>query len=233
MIYQLPQLQAGKFLKRMNRFGVMIQGDEKEHYIHLLNSGRLRELLIPGTSVGWIARDKPGKTEGSLYLVEHKNEKVILVSTIANKLFESAFKAGLLTEFSSKYELQAEVKIGKSRLDFCLSHPEDKEKVWIEVKSVTLNQDGVARFPDAPTERGVKHLNELIALKEQGHRAAVVFMILRGDVNSFEPNDMTHPEFGDTLRQAISIGVECYAYQSTWNWEGCKKIEAVPCNILK
>jgi sugar fermentation stimulation protein A len=107
--------------------------------------------------------------------------------------------------------LKPECTYGSSRFDFYLET--ETEKFFIEVKGVTLEEDGVVRFPDAPTERGVKHLQELCACKEAGYKAAVIFVVQMEGMKHFEPNEKTHPQFGEALRQAQSAGVEVLAYE--------------------
>ncbi|MBQ3541258.1 MAG: DNA/RNA nuclease SfsA [Phascolarctobacterium sp.] len=107
--------------------------------------------------------------------------------------------------------LKPECTYGSSRFDFYLET--ETEKIFIEVKGVTLEEDGIVRFPDAPTERGVKHLEELCACVEAGYKAAVIFVVQMEGMQHFEPNDKTHPQFGEALRQARKAGVEVLAYE--------------------
>ena len=180
---------------------------------HVKNTGRCRELLVPGVRVYLEESGNPNrKTKYDLIAVE-KGERLINMDAQApNQVFaqwarSGAFRSGLTL-------LQGEKTWGNSRFDFYYEYSENGEirKGFVEVKGVTLERDGAVYFPDAPTERGVKHLEELMACRAAGYEAAVCFVIQMEKADFFSPNDLTHPAFGDALRRAQAAGVEILAY---------------------
>lgn len=197
----------GRFLSRPNRFIALVELDGAETVCHVKNTGRCRELLIPGVWVYLTPGTAPGrKTAYDLIAVEKGSRLINMDAQAPNRVFG---------EFARTFDPQAlsvrpEYRFGASRLDFCLECPDGLHLV--EVKGVTLEEGGHARFPDAPTERGVKHLRELISAVEQGHRATAFFLIQMANVTDFAPNDDTHPAFGATLRRAAAAGVQLAAY---------------------
>lgn len=204
------------FLSRPNRFIAECLLDEKVVITHVKNTGRCRELLIPGATV---YLDEPKgrerKTKYDLIAVEKalQNGKILLInmdSGAPNDAVAEFLKNGDL--FPNATKIRREVTKGKSRFDFCIE--EGEKTTYLEVKGVTLENNGIASFPDAPTERGVKHIEELIDLKEQGFGAAILFVIQMKGINQFTPNDITHKAFGDALRRAQKFGVNIYAYDS-------------------
>lgn len=197
----------GRFLSRPNRFIALVELDGAETVCHVKNTGRCRELLTPGAWVYLTPGAAPGrKTAYDLIAVEKGSRLINMDAQAPNRVFG---------EFARTFDPQAlsvrpEYRFGASRLDFCLERPDGLHLV--EVKGVTLEEGGHARFPDAPTERGVKHLRELISAVEQGHRATAFFLIQMANVADFAPNDDTHPAFGATLRRAAAAGVRIAAY---------------------
>jgi len=211
----------GKFISRPNRFIAMVEleGCSLEGgsavKVHVKNTGRLRELLIPGVEV--LLEDHDGrmgsrKLRYSLIGVRKAGRLINIDSQAPNKLVREAMLSGRLIPSGLKdvAYYKPEYTFGSSRLDF---YAEDScgTKLLGEVKGVTLEEDRKARFPDAPTERGVKHIEELISAVEQGYKACIVFVIKMKGVNSFEPNHDTHPEFGEALKKARTAGVEIIA----------------------
>lgn len=196
-----------RFLSRPNRFIALVELDGAETVCHVKNTGRCRELLTPGAWVYLTPGAAPGrKTAYDLIAVEKGSRLINMDAQAPNRVFG---------EFARTFDPQAlsvrpEYRFGASRLDFCLERPDGLHLV--EVKGVTLEEGGHARFPDAPTERGVKHLRELISAVEQGHRATAFFLIQMANVTDFAPNDDTHPAFGATLRRAAAAGVRIAAY---------------------
>lgn len=172
--------------------------DGRETVCHVKNTGRCRELLIPGTVVYVQEASNPErKTKYDLIAVEKGSRLINMDSQIPNRVFAAWLEEGGLPGLTL---LKGEQKFGNSRLDFYLEAGE--RKIFAEVKGVTLEEDGVVLFPDAPTERGVKHLGELCACLEQGMEAWAVFIVQMDDVLYFTSNDRTHPAFGDALRRA-------------------------------
>ena len=198
----------GIFLERPNRFIARVIMDGETVICHVKNTGRCRELLVPGATVYLERGTNPGRrTAWDLIAVEKGEILVNMDAQAPNRVF---------AEFARSFEpntaaVHPEFTVGESRLDFCLEL-QDGGFHYIEVKGVTLEQDGHARFPDAPTERGVKHLRELTRLAAEGHRATAFFVIQMSEVKDFSPNDDTHPAFGEALRQAAAAGVNVAAY---------------------
>jgi sugar fermentation stimulation protein A len=208
---KLPPLVAGRFVRRDNRFRVTVNVRGEQFAAHLPNSGRLTELLVPGRPC-WLAEfDSPHrKTRFDLTLVTYADQLVGVDARLPNALFAEALAASRLDPFRGYDHCEREVKLGQSRLDFKLSGPAGVE--WVEVKSVTLVEGGVARFPDAPTVRGARHVRELAATIRGGQEAAVVFVIQRPDAQVFTPHDEADAVFGIALREAVDAGVDVYAW---------------------
>ena len=197
----------GIFLARPNRFIAHAATEEGDTICHVKNTGRCRELLVPGAVVYLEKGTNPGrKTAYDLIAVE-KNGKLINMDAQAPN---EAFAEWAMQFEPAAIAVHREFTFGQSRLDFCLETP--KGLHLVEVKGVTLEEDGHTRFPDAPTERGVKHLHELMRAAALGHRATAFFVIQMADVVDFTPNDATHPAFGAALRQAREAGVNVAAY---------------------
>ena len=210
---QLTQdLVDGRFVRRLNRFAALVEVAGQEVMVHVANSGRLEELLVPGYRM--LLRPVSGdhrKCGYDLALVDLGSALVSADARLPNPLLAEAVAQGNLPEFLGYTSIRREVVFGESRLDFLLEGPDGC--CYVETKSVTLVVDGVAWFPDAPTIRGVKHLNHLAQLVGLGHRAAVVFVIQREDAQAFSPHDAADPVFGAALRQSVAAGVEAYAYR--------------------
>ena len=197
----------GRFLSRPNRFIALVELDGAETVCHVKNTGRCRELLVPGAEVYLVPGVTPGrKTPYDLIAVDKGGRLINMDAQAPNRAF---------AEFARTFDPQAEsirpeFRFGESRLDFCLTRPDGLHLG--EVKGVTLEQGGHARVPDAATERGVKNVHELIRAVEQGCRATAFFVIQMAEVVDFAPNDDTHPAFGAALRQAREAGVSIAAY---------------------
>ena len=212
---QYPNVVAATFRNRPNRFVAEAKIGEQSVICHVKNTGRCRELLIPGATVylqdfGETMRAR--KTRYDLIAVEKRTGRgTLLINMDAqapNKVFgEWARAGGFRRELTL---LRPETAWGSSRFDFYWEG-NDGRKGFVEVKGVTLEENGVARFPDAPTQRGVKHLKELIRARREGYEASVCFVIQMADAVLFCPNDGTHRVFGDALREAAAAGVEVLA----------------------
>ena len=205
---QYGKIIPARFLSRPNRFVARVEAEGEELVCHVKNTGRCRELLVPGATVWLEESPNPSrKTKFDLIAVE-KGERLINMDAQApNKRFgEWAAAGGFREELTL---LRPETTYGSSRFDFYWES--SKSRGFVEVKGVTLEEDGVVRFPDAPTLRGVKHLDELVKAREAGYEAAVCFVIQMENVRWFAPNDETHPEFGQALRKAAAAGVEILA----------------------
>lgn len=225
MIYN--KVKKGIFIKREKRFIGYVEFDGKVHKVHIKQTGRCEELLIPGVTVYVETATNPNrKTKYTLIAVIKPNGRLVNIdSQIPNKIFHEALEEGLeLPDFKPPYKITPESTYGNSRFDFKLeliSNNDNSKKessvsniAWVEVKGVTLENDGMVLFPDAPTERGLKHINELIKAKEDGYDAYAVFIIQMEDVKGFGPNMITHPEFGNALSRAKAAGVKLLAFDS-------------------
>ena len=194
----------GKFLERPNRFIAYVEIDGSVQVCHVKNTGRCKELLIPGAEVYLQESDNPQrKTKFDLICVKKGDKLINIDSQAPNKAFyEWVQNSGY---FPNIKVFKPECKYKNSRFD-CYIEYEDK-KAFIEVKGVTLEDSGVLMFPDAPTERGVKHLKELCEALKDGYEAYVFFIIQMRDALYFTPNKATHPEFANTLQKAKKSGV--------------------------
>ncbi len=199
----------GRFLSRPNRFIARVEMPEGVETVHVKNTGRCRELLIPGTTVYLEKAANPArKTRYDLIAVEKGSRLINMDAQAPNRVFgEWAAAGGFLTEVTA---VRPEFSWGESRLDFCLETP--KGMHLVEVKGVTLEEGGAARFPDAPTERGIKHIRELQQAVEEGLDATLFFVVQMEGICSVAPNDDTHPAFGQALRAAAAAGVHIFAY---------------------
>jgi sugar fermentation stimulation protein A len=206
----------GKFISRPNRFIAYVEIEGKTETVHVKNTGRCRELLVEGCRVYLSVSDNPSrKTKYDLIAVEKQRENLppLLInmdSQIPNDVCGEWLKKGLL--FSKDAKIKREYTYKKSRFDFYIEDGE--RKIFLEVKGCTLENNGIASFPDAPTERGVKHIKELISALDDGYEAYIFFVIQMKGVTEFRPNDITHKAFGDALREAKSKGVKILAYDS-------------------
>lgn len=202
---------AGQFLRRPNRFVAHVCIRGREEIVHVKNTGRCRELLPAGAQVWCQEFDSPNrKTRFDLITVRKGRRLINMDSQAPNKAAAEWLAAGGLGEIS---QLRAETAHGDSRFDF--SFVKDGKPCFLEVKGCTLENDGVCAFPDAPTERGTKHLRHLTRLAQAGYGAYVLFVVQMSDVEYFHPNDATDPEFGKALRQAAENGVQVLAMDCT------------------
>ena len=203
----------GIFISRENRFITKVNVNDVEVIAHLPNTGRCKELLIKGVKVILEEKDNSNrKTKYTLHYVENKGVYVNLISVTANEAAYNSLKKNMIPEISNPEEIKKEVKYGNSRIDlFCLSNG---KKTFIEVKGVTLIKDGFLQFPDAPTTRGAKHLEELIKIKKSGHRAVILFVAQHLLGNTFKINREADSAFYETFYKAIDSGVEAYVYNT-------------------
>ncbi len=195
-------IKYGKFIERPNRFIAYVEIDGKIEVCHVKNTGRCKELLVKDSKVIiQYCNSETRKTNYDLIAVYKGNKLINMDSQAPNKVFsqwaEDYFKPDLL---------KAESKYGNSRFDFYME--KGSQKIYIEVKGVTLEQDGVVSFPDAPTERGVKHIYELCKCIDEGYDAYIFFIVQMENVKFFKPNRINHPEFADALLYASEKGVK-------------------------
>lgn len=203
----------GEFISRPNRFIAKIKIDGKEHTVHVKNTGRCKEILIPGASVYLEKSANPlRKTGYDLVAAEKKTKNGTILINIDSQIPNlcAAEFLPLSGLFPKDTVIRREVTYGNSRFDIMAESPSGK--AFIEVKGVTLEKDGIALFPDAPTERGVKHIKELIRASSEGIDTYIMFIIQMENIKSFSPNEETHPEFAAALREADRAGVKILAY---------------------
>ena len=213
----------GIFKKRPNRFIAEVEIDGEIEIAHVPNTGRCRELLVSDAIVWLKPSDNPKrKTKYSLHFVENRGVLVSLYSQEANSIVYDAIINGDIKELSGYLTHQREKTIGNSRIDIYLS--DEKSECYVEVKGVTLIMGNEARFPDAPTQRGAKHLKELIKLKKEGNRCVVFFLIQHPLGNFFTPNWENDPIFSETLKEAYESGVEILVYKCDNQLDGIKFI---------
>lgn len=201
---QYNNIRQAVFIRRLNRFTAEIDVDGKAVLCHVKNTGRLKELLVSGAEIFIEAHSNPErKTKYSLIAVKKSGGFVNIDSQMPNKVFYEWAGSGKFIDGISL--IKPEKTFGNSRFDCYLEAGE--RKIFVEVKGVTLERDGVALFPDAPTERGVKHLYELCECVRKGYEAFIVFVVQMKGVHSFSPNAETHKEFADALVKCREEGV--------------------------
>lgn len=204
---QYQTVVPGRFLARPNRFIAHVETTDGVQTVHVKNTGRCRELLFPGAAVYLEKSGNPKRrTAYDLIAVQKGDILVNMDAQAPNRVF-AEWLSGLLPE---EAVLRPEYTYGGSRLDFCVES--SKGLHLIEVKGVTLEEGGAARFPDAPTERGVKHIRELQRAAEAGLGATLFFVVQMEGMRSVAPNDETHPAFGTALREAAAHGVGVCAW---------------------
>ena len=217
---------TGVFHSRPNRFIALVDVGGREEVCHVKNTGRCRELLLPGAQVVLSVSDNPArKTKYDLVAVWKEGTGLVNMDSQA----PNAAAAELLPRLFPGAVIRAEQRCGLSRFDFSL---ETEQGVgYLEVKGCTLDREGHAYFPDAPTERGVKHLRELTELRRQGRCAAVLFLVQMKGVHAFSPNDGTDPAFGAALREARGAGVEILCYDCLVTPESMIADQPVPVEL--
>ena len=202
------QVLPARFLARPNRFVAQVEVEGRIETVHVKNTGRCRELLMPGRTVYLTPGNNPQrKTPYDLIAVDKEGLVVNMDAQAPNQVFAEWARAGHFVPGLTL--LRPETTWGSSRFDFYWEAGE--RRGFVEVKGCTLEEGGHVRFPDAPTLRGVKHLEELARCREQGYEAAVCFVLQMGGMVDFAPNDATHPAFGDALRRAAAGGVTVLA----------------------
>ena len=226
----LPPLVSGRFVRRLNRFRVTVTIEGTMVDAHLPNSGRLNELLTLDRPC-WLEpiNRSHRKTGYDMKLVEYAGVLVSVDARLPNPLFAEALEKGQLSPFQGCREFDREVALGNSRVDFRLTMPQGV--IWVETKSITLVEEGVALFPDAPTARGTRHVQELTDVVTEGGQAAIVFIIQRPDARSFAPHDRADPSFGESLRRAANAGVGVYAWTCQVTRQAITIAEQIPVEL--
>lgn len=209
-------MERGVFLERPNRFVARVALNGQTQTCHVKNTGRCKELLAPGAEVGVQHVISPNRvTEWDLISVRKGNRLINMDAAAPNRVFgEWARAGGFLPGLTT---IKSEVVHGDSRFDFYMETTD--KRIFAEIKGVTLEEDGVARFPDAPTLRGVKHLHGLIDCVHQGYEAWAVFVIQMEGVGYMEANRRTHPEFADAMEEARRAGVHLLAMDCRVDWD--------------
>ena len=222
MIY--GNMTPGVFLARPNRFIAHVEIEGQREIVHVKNTGRCRELLPVGAQVWCQKSDNPSRKTKYDLITGRKGSRLINMDSQAPNLAAKEWLAG--GGLGEIEQLRAETRHGDSRFDF--SFVKDGKTCFLEVKGVTLENDGVCAFPDAPTERGAKHLRGLTEAAKNGYGAYVLFVIQMTDVQHLHPNDATDPEFGKALREAAANGVEVLAVDCDVTVEEMKIRDFVP-----
>ncbi len=215
-----PEFIQGTLIKRYKRFLADVRLDNKKIITAACsNTGSMRSCSDPGSRVCLSTSDNPNrKFKYTWELVQANNTWVGINTLIPNKLVFRAIQKGQIAELAGYPNARKEVKYGaNSRIDILLSDAD--KKCYVEVKNVTLVEDGIARFPDAVSERGAKHLNELMSMIDAGHRAVMFYLVQRGDAGLFRPADDIDPVYAETLRRAHQHGVEILVYAANVNIE--------------
>ena len=223
------KIEEAVFIERPNRFIAIVEYNGKPLTVHVKNTGRCKELLQKGSKVYLAMSDSPErKTPADLIAVEKLSDsgKKLLInmdSQVPNTVAEEWLRTSDI--FSNSATYRREVKYGNSRFD--ISVTDGKRKAFVEVKGVTLEDNGTVTFPDAPTERGVKHLGELIDCIKEGYEAYIIFVIQMKEATLFKPNDRTHPEFAHKLREAHKAGVNIIAINCEITPDSISAIEKI------
>lgn len=216
MIFE-DKLIEGKILKRYKRFLADVElADGEVITAHTANTGSMKTCWEPGWTVLLSYHDNPKrKLKYSLEMTNNEKTWIGINTSIPNKLAKEAIETGVIDELKGYSTVKPEVKYGSSRIDLLLKDsPEDLPECYVEIKNVTLKGDGdLVLFPDAVTERGQKHLKELISIVESGKRAAMLYIVQREDAQSFSPADDIDETYGKLLREAKDKGVEVLCYQ--------------------
>lgn len=222
-------LKQAAFVRRCNRFAAEVALDGRTEIVHVKNTGRLGELLLPGASVWLEEAENPNRrTRFDLVAVENRGYVVNIDSQAPNLIFREWAEIGRWAEDISS--LRGEVQRGDSRFDF--AYERAGRQGFVEIKGVTLfDNAGMAYFPDAPTERGVKHLRGLIQARSEGCEVGVCFILQRADVIGLRPNDATHPAFGEALREAHACGVRLCALSCVTAPDACTAVQEVPVEL--
>ena len=200
---------SGRFISRPNRFIAKVEIEGIEETVHVKNTGRCKELLVPNATVYLSVSNNPQrKTKYDLLAVEKVTSRGVLTVNMDSQVVNDVALEYLKSLYPSAI-IRREVTYKSSRFDFYIET--ENEKIFVEAKGVTLENDGVVSFPDAPTERGVKHIRELCSALSDGYYAHILFVVQMENAISFMPNDITHREFGTELRKAKELGVNIMA----------------------
>lgn len=215
------------FLQRPNRFIAHVLIDGKEEIVHVKNTGRCREILQAGVKVYLEQASNPNRKTKYSLISAYKGDRLINIdSQIPNAIIEKAVKDGKITGIDKTTFVKREVTYGKSRFD--LYYETEESKGFIEVKGATLEIDGMITFPDAPTERGTKHVLEMIDAVKAGYEGSIVFLVQMKGVDYFTPNKKMDPDFSKALKKANKAGVRVLAYDCIVSEDSIEINEEVP-----
>lgn len=220
--------EAAIFIDRPNRFIAHVTLNGQTETVHVKNTGRCKELLVPGAEVILERSSNPArKTKYDIICVNKAGRLINMDSQVPNKAAAEWLRKGAF--FPEEVQVYTERTYGNSRFDIYVES--SRRKAFIEVKGVTLEENNIARFPDAPTLRGIKHMEELIRCMEDGYEAYLLFVIQMKGIVKFEPNWNTHWEFGETLRKAAHAGVKLLAYDCLIEQDRIELRDPVPIDL--
>lgn len=219
----------GTFIKRPNRFIAHINVSGEEIICHIPNTGRLKELLYPGAKVMLSYHPSPlRKTNYELRMIQKGNSWISIDSQLPNALAYEAVLNGMIEELKGYPVVNKEVPYKNSRFDLQLI---GEDICFVEVKGVTLEKDGWCFFPDAPTERGRKHIDEMIHAVQNGYRGVILFVVQIEYAKGFSPNAAMDPAFAQKIKDALDAGVEMIAYKCSISTDEVKIVEKIPVKI--
>lgn len=213
-------VKSATFIKRPNRFQAYVELEGQELMVHVPNTGRCKEILTPGTEVLLREENNPSRKTKYDLIAGYKGDLLINIdSQVPNKVVEEALSLGKVSALAKYNVIHREKFYKSSRFDFKLGqepylHSDYPQEYFLEVKGVTYEVDGITMFPDAPTERGARHLRELVEVKKEGLGAGVLFLIQLQGVHSFSPYKEMDPNFAAALSYAKENGVDIFAYDS-------------------
>ena len=226
------QLFKGIFVERPNRFLTVVDVNGSIVESHLPDPGRLKELLTPGAElyVSFVPKTSHRKTQYTTWMVRYNGTLVSLVSSLPNRFVKESLESGDLPMFTDFQIIKPEFTVGRHRFDFLLEDKEGQE-FYLEVKSVTFVENGIAEFPDAVTERGRRHAIALQKLVESGKRAGILFVCQRPDAHGFRPMWDRDPKFGKALQNAFTAGVKVWCITVNVTLEEITFLREIPVNL--
>ena len=225
-------LIKGRFHSRPNRFLTVVEIDGELVQSHLPDPGRLKELLLPDAELYLrpVSDEIPRKTRFTTVMVRHNGQFISLVSTLPNRFVKESLKKNNLPMFRNYNLVRSEVAVGKHRFDFLLESPKDNP-FFLEIKSVTYVENGIAQFPDAVTERGARHAMALAELATEGNKAGILFVCQRRDGKLFKPMWKRDPQFGEALVQAYNCGVKVWCITCAVTLKSITFLREIPVNL--
>ncbi|MDR6226269.1 DNA/RNA nuclease SfsA [Desmospora profundinema] len=218
---------AATFIRRPNRFQAEVEIDGEREIVHVPNTGRMDEMLHPGTPVVLERSDNPKrKHRYGLRFVNKNGHWICIHSALANRVFRDAVESGRIDWVEGP--IRSEVKVGDSRMDFRI---DANPPTWVEVKCVTYEENGVAMFPDAPTVRGQKHVDELIRAVTEGDKGVIVFVAFMDFVHRFTPHTAIDPVLAEKMGQARNHGICIHAYRCSITFDAIEVVDEIPVDL--